>query len=619
MAAHSLPACAPPEGLSGSLELRALGDFPETNRTTEVIRLDSAPLRLAFPPELEAISLSLRTEDTAWIGLGVRDASDRIDALLWPEANPCEIFRVADQSPYPAAGGGQAIGYSAQSGTLLVAGGNAGESAAVVGALSFDTRTGQVSVVSAAERHVLLEPRAYATATDFAGKLLVAGGEDPLIFDLPPEERALRSTAEVFDPDLSRFELEPIALRVPRSRHAALVLPSGDTLLVGGRGPSNTALRVLEAVSPDSRTSSVAGLSTLKIGRISPRVVPLSNGRILVADGLTAGGAQIFDWEWLDSQGAELKTEPNAPELPPRVGRAFAAMPGGGFLVVGGCEDREPETAAEASACSACRQGCPPSAGWDGYWVDPDGVATALEIEFPVPQPILIAGSEGRPWLVAHATRSDGSLDPEHRMLLRFDPWQLHFEPVELEVELPKPSLPAPVALDAGAMVWIAESTAGVRLLGFRAHTRNLFSRDLALLQTTAAGSPMSLLHVVPERAPSPETVRYTGQLELIDGRVWVSETRYAALEIELKTQSGPAPIVWLGGTPLGGPACPWPPSEASPMGETLRITRAGAEAVLHRGGSTRTCTVTPERLAVGLQASPDGPTELSSLEVRRK
>ncbi len=87
---------------------------------------------------------------------------------------------------------------------------------AVVGALTFDVGTGEAYAVDASARHVLGEPRAYASVTEFGARMLVAGGEDP-IHDVPAEARVLRQTAEIYDPKARRFELDLVELREART------------------------------------------------------------------------------------------------------------------------------------------------------------------------------------------------------------------------------------------------------------------------------------------------------------------------------------------------------------------------------------------------------------------
>ncbi|HVJ19295.1 MAG TPA: hypothetical protein VM686_27940, partial [Polyangiaceae bacterium] len=286
---YSLPGCPAPE--SARLELEALGPFPTTNSTAELLPLDGAGRELRFPLGTRAIAAATEGSSETFIGYGEAFASGDVELLLWPESDGCIVFDQAAQAGFPSRGGGQAVGYAPATGLVLAAGGNDPTSSAVVGALTFDVRSGTAYAVDASARHVLGEPRAFASVSEFGDELLVAGGENP-IHDVAVEERVLRSSAEIYDPVARRFELELLELREPRTRHAALVLPSGETLLVGGRGAFGTALATLEVVDPATRSSSVA-LDPLNFGRIEPVALGLSDGRIFVGGGYDADGEPL--------------------------------------------------------------------------------------------------------------------------------------------------------------------------------------------------------------------------------------------------------------------------------------------------------------------------------------
>ncbi len=60
----------------------------------------------------------------------------------------------------------------------MIAGSEGFSSSAVVGAMTFDARTGRSVAVD--PRAAMRQPRAFATVSGFAEKLLVAGGEYPI-------------------------------------------------------------------------------------------------------------------------------------------------------------------------------------------------------------------------------------------------------------------------------------------------------------------------------------------------------------------------------------------------------------------------------------------------------
>jgi hypothetical protein len=174
--------------------------------------------------------------------------------------------------------------------------------------------------------------------TPFGSALLVAGGSN--------RDRAANDSADVFDPVSGRFEQATIDLQQSRANHAAVVLASGETLLVGGSNAETAALTQLEIVSPETRTYSVSEFGGLKRGRTSPRALRLTDDRILVAGGFDENGLPVDTLEWLsaDAKSSEPQspsltsadTPPNTPPVPV-ADRGFVAMPGSA-LAVGGCQ-----------------------------------------------------------------------------------------------------------------------------------------------------------------------------------------------------------------------------------------------------------------------------------------
>src|SRR5258706_7773649 len=231
--AFTLPECAAPAA-DAELELFALGDFPPSNRASEVLAASSVHKSLLFSETLRAISAEAQSGGETFLGFADR-SPDGVDLVLWAQGLPCAVFAPAASSHYPGALGGQALGFSAELGTVLLAGGADLENGdGQVGALEFRTHDGGVSVTDRGEP-ALLDPRAFATVSAFGAGLLVAGGEDP-VKDDPPDQRRRWSTAQIYQPRAHRFEPERIELVEERTHHAALTLPDGEVLLIGGRG-----------------------------------------------------------------------------------------------------------------------------------------------------------------------------------------------------------------------------------------------------------------------------------------------------------------------------------------------------------------------------------------------
>jgi hypothetical protein len=605
----------PSELARTTLQLQALGDFAASNDSAEFLRLDQAGAVLKFPVATQAAVARVGDDSRAFTGYGERSGSG-LDLLLWPELSSCQIWRRDGTHGYPGRHGGQALGYSRQSGVVLVTGGDDPlVSDAIVGALSFDVATGAIKTLDSSDDGVLRQPRAFATATPFGDYILVAGGEEP-VFGVPAKDIEPIATAELFDPQLGRFSGEPIQLRSKRTHHAAVQLDDGRTLLVGGRsrvGTTNIAQYRLEIVDPSGRRASVADAIA---PRIDPRALRLSDGRIFVGGGVGLEGALTEPVaEWITADG-RLDSTHLASEVAPRFDRAFVATVGGGALAVGGCEDRPAATAEDAAACASCNHGCPPLGGeFDAWWIDADGAATPVSLAgISAPRPILLPGSDGRPWLVAAAATA-----PEISRLFRFDPWAERFEPADVpdSVQLPRPGMPEPLAIDPDAFVWMDDDGTAGQLMGLRLGTRNRFTQDLALvlLSDPIETRPQ---HLVPER-PIGEDVSYDGRLTLSGPiTVRVADTDYGDVTLRLHVIAGPPPVVQLGLATLGGRECPWP--EGAERGgdfDRPTIIRQGNRAQLLFHGGATACPVEAGRLDLGLRAGA-GVSVIQQLDVQR-
>jgi hypothetical protein len=592
---HELVGCPLPADLAGvGLELEALGDFPASNRTAELIAADASQT-LAFPEATRAIvATATAAGGTQWIGVDDRRGDDRVDLLLWREELACPLFFPQDGAEYPSLLGGQALGGSHTLGWALVAGGVfQSDRDPGLGALLFDVRRGTMRALTA-RGETLNTPRAFATVTEFGGGLVVAGGEGA---DGPVAD------AEVFD-FASGHYTDIIGLSEGRTRHAAVVLDTGETLLVGGQDARRQPLETLQLISPKLGRTILAGLATLENGRIAPQVLRLSDGRLFVAGGLDADESPISPVEWLTPDASQhVKTLDPDGETQQRCDRAFVAMPGGAVLGVGGCVRRVP---APSESCGDCREGfCPPLDGstprFDAVWISSEGTVYPFPIDVVAPRPILVSASDGRPFLFA-----DGKL-------WRFDPWRTGFDLVSDEVLLPSGDLPAPLPLDPGAFVWLAEGEQGLaEVWGLRHGTRNRFSRDVVLL-----ADPLDLEHVAPDRPPG-NGVSFGGALELDFAAVHVTDTTYEDVSLEIVLLGGPPPRVIFTVATLGVVECSWPDSPPAPP-ETLQVSRTANGATLIRGAAVTHCAVETGRASVGLRGTSGMlPSRIGQLSIRR-
>jgi hypothetical protein len=585
--AHWIAGCPVPAGATAQIDLTALGDFDPSLDAFETFD-DSASARhvpVASPVSTEAVALDASDGPSEWSGLGTRDQNGDIDVALWPKDAACAM----PTGDYPGAGSGQAMGVTRDGRTLLVVGGDAGTSTITAGGVALDLGTGVVSDVS------MRTHRAGATVTPFGSGLLVAGGSNP-----EGQEPIAIGSAEVFDAGTRRFEPSRLDLEQPRSHHGAVELPSGETLLVGGEGANHQLVRTLEAISPVSRNYRLSPLTDLSLGRKDPSVLRLSDGSILVAGGTDESGAPVDELEWLSEDASTTNRVLAFTELhsPPTVRRAFAAMPGGSVLVAGGCLDAEPSV-----SCALPSQ--------EVLWITRDGVATQARsaggVVAPAPldvgarNPVLVAGSEGRPWL----------FDPGATSVRRFDPFLGEFVPEAS----PTPGTKAShfVTADAGLFLWLdagespspPEAPVPPVLTGFRHGTRSVFS---PLLGSTGLAL---------DRASGDAYDALTGAVTLSEtgATLVVTDTTYAEVHLTIAFAGGPPPIVHLGARSYGTGACPWP-KDSTPPSFTAKVDRMADVVTLSLGKAAHACPGPSGRVSVQVEAA--SPVEIRSITVSR-
>jgi hypothetical protein len=378
------------------LELIALGDFDRTNESVLILGSDAARAGVALPEGTRAAELNTLGGEVYW-GNGSLDAHNQLSILLWPRARACALARF---DAAPAADASWLLGASDRLHALLAA----------------SSGTAPLYVDLAVARDAPLEgalgpqqPRELASLSELGDRLVLAGGVDP-------SGRTL-ADAELFDPALGRFDGATSALALARSRHAALSLPGGRTLLIGGQSGTGRPLGSVEVLSSDGeRFSRVFEL--LQTPRVSPRALLLGSTRILVGGGFdfdAAGSRQPINSVEFVSTDFSAVTEPPIRLAPAALDRAFVSLGTGAALAVGGCE-----LGASEPPCIPCDGGCVSS---DVWWIDAQGGEHRLESlpdTLSVPQPWLVPGADGSPWLIA-----DGRL-------ARFNPWTTRFEAVDV-------------------------------------------------------------------------------------------------------------------------------------------------------------------------------------------
>lgn len=602
------------------MDLSALGDFPTSNDTTPTVSLTAQNVRLAFPNNTLALEAIARPDssDQTFLGFGER-SSTGLDFLLWPKGGSSSLFRA---SSYPAGLGGEALGYSRENGLLMIAGSEGFSSPAVVGAMTFDARTGQSVTVD--PRAAMRKPRAFATVSGFAEKLLVAGGEYPIHESGTPAS-TFNDTAEVYDPATGAFDPDFVPLALGVARHAATLLESGEVALIGGETEASRASSFIQVVSPSTRTAKLVG--TLSVGRSAPSVLQLDDGRLFVAGGEDASGSPVGSVEW---RGADTSPLP-APfdgslELPARFDRAYATLPGGAVLAVGGCEDRAPK--AGENCKRECERGCPPgtaaSPRYEAFWISAQGTVTELDLPLAAGRPSLLPGSDASPWLVTR----DGEL-------LRFDPWHTDFETIQPLLGQDERESTRFVAMGTDSFAWLSNDAQGTILRGIRLGSRSAFSNDVPLVTLRDPADPSRPAHLAPDQPPS-DALSYEGGpgalAFAISPRaepkpcVWISDARYADFSAEFAFSSSVSPSLRLGGTRFVDPsaedaesACPLPAPSDGAQGGRLVLERKGSHVTLTLANARSECVIGDARVSVAVCASDLGAVRVTQLSVKRR
>jgi hypothetical protein len=569
--AHYPSQCEPGSDSSGSraIELRALGDFDPGNATVVFVSENDHERVLAIPERTQAVELRTVGPEPHW---GVSEVADEttIDVALWPAAEPCDLFTLGTTNHSPVEG--TALGINGH--WLLAIGLDDGEGEARAARL-IDLDSGDEQPLDSS----MTRARSFASLTALDGGLLAAGGEDL-------EQDTVHDDAEVFDLAAQRFQdnASVIALRHPRTRHAALPLDASSVVLIGGADANGQPVRDLERITLSGAEG--GDLTQLGAARIAPTALRLSDERIVVAGGYAVDSNSqaipIGIVEWFNAQATRQIGTLNLQDA--ALGRAFVATSSGGLLAAGGCDSDEQPLASV-------------------WWIDAEQRATRLPDLPDAAQsctPVLAAATLGAPLLFSNGA------------LWRFDPWSGEFSVSEIE-SVSSERVPAHVAhVDAGLLFWIDGADDQASLWALRHDTRNTFSADVTPFLLTDQS------RLAPE-LPDPSQVRYTNnqELELMGTvAVWITDTRYLDFDLELVTAAEDAlpPLVLIGSSEFGEGNCRWPTATDDGI---FRVRRRGTQVTLI-GSRERTCSLEDDsRVPVGLRANGD-PVRLRQISISR-
>jgi hypothetical protein len=175
-------------------------------------------------------------------------------------------------------------------------------------------------------------PRAVATATRLGdGRILIAGGCTDNGCDLGS---AGGETAELFDPATGTFARTG-DLTLFRDDHAAIALPDGGVLLIGGWGADRQVLASTDLFDP--ATGTFAPGPTMGSPRAGAFPVELADGRILLTGGFTGTRPTTVASEIFDPEAGTMTSTGGLGR--PRGAYAAARLADGRVLVAGGLSD----------------------------------------------------------------------------------------------------------------------------------------------------------------------------------------------------------------------------------------------------------------------------------------
>lgn len=419
----------------------AAGDFEpaEDRPATSALFLRDVGTALAeFPSETRSIivDVSQPGRDVDWRGYRERiPESGLVNVLVWPGGESCRLSRSVDRRTEGT--------LSVFGSHFLVAGGTLLDDAQVPHTYVGDLTTGIVErlELGLSTRRSRPSVTAFTMPGEQVEGALVAGGRDP-------DSRAALDTAEVYTtaPGGARgdFDRTRVELSEPRGDHGAVVLATGETLLVGGVGPGG-ALRTMEIVDPRTRRSRTNGVALLAVSRVRPTVLRLASGEIFVAGGLDAFGRPVPTLEWFSPDASRPTKRPV--DLVTGRERAFVPLAAGGALAVIVPEDGagpDFKTVWVISADGSLEPGVP---------IDPASLGTAR----------LFEGAEGAPLLFTG------------QRWMRWQPW---FGAFQIVADAPDegPALDAVANGDPGLALWLEDrAEAGMYVTGFRFATRTRY------------------------------------------------------------------------------------------------------------------------------------------------
>lgn len=517
------------------------GDFRDAQNAVSSLFLRDVGTTLSELPMTTRsliVDVSHPAKSVDWRGVSEVPPQGPINVLVWPGGETCRLSTPVQPRTDVAFG---VFGRH-----LMVAGGKL--TGQVPLTFVGDLSTGIVDKLPVG----VGRGRSRATITEFRespdqdpAPALVAGGEDPTM-------GAALGTAELYLPkpgaagDIGEFVGEPILLSEQRTKHGAVVLATGETLLVGGTGQFGSPLATMEIIDPKTKRFRTGGVALLAVPRSNPTVLRLASGEILVAGGFSRTNQPVPTLEWFSADASHPTKRPV--DLVTGRERAFVPLEAGGALAViapssSGTADFP--TVWVISANGTLEAGLP---------VDP----TQLE------KVRLFPGADGAPVLWTGLR------------WLRWSPWFSAFQPVP-DAPTNGPSTTAIANGDSGLALWLDDRIENqLFVTGWRFATKSRFGAVRNPLIVDGVGT----LGLAPDRATgtASRSIRYVqGRgLELGPGAsAFVTDATFADVDVDLDLES--APSIVLRQTDgkeiqIGGAGCGF----FEPAARTVHVERIG-------------------------------------------
>jgi len=116
------------------------------------------------------------------------------------------------------------------------------------------------------------------------GRFLIVGGQ---------ETEGAKATVAISDPRTG--EVSPLSVKLHQARawHSATMLPDGRVMVIGGKGLDNRIVESAEIIDPSAQTCELVFSSRLVFARAHHTATLLTDGRVLIAGGISATGRAL--------------------------------------------------------------------------------------------------------------------------------------------------------------------------------------------------------------------------------------------------------------------------------------------------------------------------------------